>query len=135
MEANASSLYVTHVLCLVSEYDTVCLETLGMRNMQRMWGRKVSDLGFSDFAIILGRQCDKYGKRLVRVSQWEATSKTCSVCGHHENEMPLDIRNWTCPECGTHHDRDVNAARNILKVGTSTLGRGNVRPAVAGGSR
>lgn len=116
-------------LRLVSEYDTVCLETLDMRDMQRMWERKVSDLGFSDFVIILGSQCAKYGKRLVWVSQWEATSKTCSVCGHHENEMPLNIRNWTCPECGTHHDRDVNAARNILKVGTSTLGRGNVRPA------
>lgn len=122
-------------LQLVTDYDTICMETLNMRAMQRMWGRKISDLGFSEFVNILSKQCAKYGKKLIQISQWEATSKTCSACGHHENKMPLNIRKWTCPECGTHHDRDVNAAQNILRVGTSTLGRGNGRPATAGGSR
>lgn len=122
-------------LQLVTDYDTICLETLNMRAMQRMWGRKVSDLGFSDFVNILSKQCTKYGKNLVQINQWEATSKTCSICGHHENEMPLNIRKWTCPVCGTHHDRDINAAQNILRVGTSTPGRGNRRPASAGGFR
>lgn len=122
-------------LQLVTDYDTICLETLNMRAMQRMWGRKVSDLGFSEFVNILSKQCTKYGKKLIQIDQWEATSKTCSVCGHHENEMPLNIRKWICPECGTHHDRDVNAAQNILRVGTSTLGRGNGRPALVGSSR
>lgn len=122
-------------LQLVTDYDTICLETLNMRAMQRMWGRKVSDLGFSDFVNILSKQCTKYGKNLVQINQWDATSKTCSICGHHENEMPLNIRKWTCPVCGTHHDRDINAAQNILRVGTSTPGRGNRRPASAGGFR
>lgn len=122
-------------LQLVTDYDTICMETLNMRAMQRMWGRKISDLGFSEFVNILSKQCAKYGKKLIQISQWEATSKTCSACGHHENKMPLNIRKWACPECGTHHDRDVNAAQNILRVGTSTLGRGNGRPATAGGSR
>ena len=130
------ALQVRELLALfVTDYDTICLETLNMRAMQRMWGRKVSDLGFSEFANILARQCKKYGKKLIQINQWEATSKTCSVCGHHENEMPLNIRKWICPECGTHHDRDVNAAQNILRVGTSTLGRGNGRPALVGSSR
>lgn len=122
-------------LQLVSDYDAICLETLNMRVMQRMWGRKVSDLGFSDFVNILNEQCAKYGKKLIQISRWEATSKTCSVCGHHESEMPLNIRKWVCPKCGAYHDRDVNAAQNILRVGASTLGRGNRRPAVAGSSR
>lgn len=122
-------------LQLVSDYDAICLETLNMRVMQRMWGRKVSDLGFSNFVNILNKQCAKYGKKLIQISRWAATSKTCSVCGHHESEMPLNIRKWVCPKCGAYHDRDVNAAQNILRVGASTLGRGNRRPAVAGSSR
>lgn len=113
---------------LVSEYDIICLETLNMKAMQQIWGRKISDLAFSEFVKVLSVISAKYGKTLVRISQWEATSKTCSHCGHKETEMPLNTRKWTCTECGTYHDRDVNAARNILRVGTSTLGRGSVRP-------
>lgn len=113
---------------LVAEYDTICLETLNTKAMQRMWGRKINDLAFADFVKILSVMATKHGKKLIKINQWEATSKTCSVCGHRKKEMPLNIRKWTCPTCGTHHDRDVNAAQNILRVGTSTLGRGNVRP-------
>ncbi len=112
---------------LASEYDTICLETLNIKGMQQLWGRKIGDLAFSDFVRILSSQCSKYGKRLVQIDQWEATSKTCSVCGHKEMEMPLNVRRWVCPECGTLHDRDINAAQNILRVGTSTPGRGGVR--------
>lgn len=114
-------------LRLVEEYDVICLETLHMNAMKRLWGRKVSDLGFAEFVNILSCQCTKHGKKLVRISQWEATSKTCSACGYKEESMPLKIREWTCPSCGKTHDRDINAAQNILRVGTSTLGRGNVR--------
>lgn len=113
---------------LVTEYDTICLETLNTKAMQKMWGRKINDLAFADFVKILSVMAAKYGKKLVKINQWEATSKTCSVCGHREEEMPLNIRKWTCPTCGTHHDRDVNAAQNILRVGISTLGRGSVSP-------
>lgn len=113
---------------LVSEYDVICLETLNMKAMQKMWGRKISDLAFYEFVKVLSVMSVKYGKTLVRISQWEATSKTCSHCGYKEKEMPLNVRKWTCPECGANHDRDINAAQNILRVGTSTLGRGNVRP-------
>ena len=117
---------------LVTEYDTICLETLNMKGMQLMWGRKIGDLGFAEFIKILSVMCTKQRKRLVQINQWEATSKTCSHCGHKVNELPLDIRKWVCPICGMYHDRDVNAAKNILRVGTSTLEGGNVRPAKAG---
>lgn len=113
---------------LVTEYDTICIETLDMKAMQQLWGRKINDLAFADFVKILSVMSAKYGKSLVKINQWEATSKTCSQCGHREGEMPLNIRKWTCPECGTRHDRDVNAAQNILRVGTSTQGRGSVSP-------
>ena len=113
---------------LVTEYDTICLETLNTKAMQQMWGRKIGDLAFAEFVKVLSGMCKKHNKTLVQISQWEATSKTCSHCGHKEKEMPLNIRKWTCPKCGEVHDRDVNAAKNILRVGTSTLGRGSVRP-------
>lgn len=115
---------------LVLEYDIICLETLDMNSMKQEWGRKVNDIAFYEFIKILAATCTKHGKTLVKVDQWEATSKICSRCGHKEKEMPLKIRKWICPECGILHDRDVNAAQNILRVGVSTLGRGGVRPAL-----
>lgn len=114
---------------LVSEYDTVCLEDLNMKAMQKLWGRKIGDLGFAEFVTKLSWLCTKYGRRLVRTDRWEPTSKTCSGCGYHMAEMPISVRTWICPECGVTHDRDINAARNILRVGTSTQGRDDVRPA------
>lgn len=113
---------------IVSEYDTICLETLNTKGMQQMWGRKIGDLAFAEFVKILSVMCTKHRRNLVKINQWEATSKTCSHCGHKEKEMSLNIRKWTCPECGASHDRDVNAAQNILRVGTSTLGRGSISP-------
>ncbi|NDV84969.1 RNA-guided endonuclease TnpB family protein [Bacteroides sp. 51] len=114
---------------LVSQYDIICLETLNLNEMKKRWGRKISDLSFSEFIKILSHTCTKYGKKLVMINQWEATSKTCYCCGTKVDEMPLNVRKWVCPACETSHDRDVNAAKNILRVGTSTLGIDDVRPA------
>lgn len=119
---------------LTSLYDVMCFETLNMNAMKKMWGRKISDLGFSSFMKVMEHKCAVTGKRLVKIGQWEATSKTCSSCGHKESYMALKIRKWTCPCCGNVHDRDVNAAINILRVGTSTQGRGAVIPAKQVGS-
>lgn len=105
---------------LASEYDTICLETLDIKGMQQRWGRKVSDMAFSDFTSILATVCKKQGKNLVKIDMWEATSKTCSVCGHKVEDLSLDIRKWMCPECGTRHNRDINAAKNILRIGLSS---------------
>jgi putative transposase len=117
---------------LVSRNDVLCFEDLNMKAMQQMWGRKISDLGFAAFMSKVEYLAAKHDKKVVKISRWEPSSKTCSKCGHKEEEMPLNIRKWTCPDCGSRHDRDVNAAKNILMVGTSTMEGGAVRPALAG---
>lgn len=117
---------------LVRRYDLLCFEDLDIKAMQMVWGRKIGDLAFASFLLKVEYLAEKHGKKVVKIGRWEPSSKTCFHCGHKEKEMPLDIRRWTCPECRTVHDRDVNAARNILKVGTSTLEGGVVNPAIAG---
>lgn len=113
---------------IVSDYDVICLETLDMKAMQRVWGRKISDLSFASFVSKLSCLCVKHEKKLVRISRWEASSKACSSCGYKAGEMPLNIRKCTCPQCGSVHDRDVNAAKNILRAGALALGRDGVNP-------
>ncbi len=102
-------------LCV--EFDTLIFETLNLDGMKRLWGRKVSDHSFYQFLQILEQKCAKHGKKLVRISQWIATTKPCSDCGYHNKELSLSDRQWTCPECGSHHDRDTNAAINIKRAG------------------
>ena len=80
-------------------------------------GRKVSDNAFYQLLQILEQKCAKHGKKLVKISQWTATTKPCSDCGYHNKELTLKDRQWTCPECGSHHDRDINAAINIKRAG------------------
>jgi putative transposase len=78
---------------------------------------------------MLEYKCDWYGRNLVKIDRWFPSSKTCSSCGSIQPKMPLNIREWTCPDCGVHHDRDINAANNILAVGNAVyVCGGNVRP-------
>ena len=102
---------------LCTEFDTLCFETLNLSGMKRLWGRKVSDHAFYQFLQILEQKCAKHGKTLVKISQWTATTKPCSDCGYYNEELSLSDRQWTCPECGSHHDRDINAAINIKRAG------------------
>ena len=102
---------------LCTEFDTLCFETLNLEGMKRLWGRKVSDHAFYQFLQILEQKCAKHGKKFQKISQWTATTKPCSDCGYHNEELTLSDRQWTCPDCGTHHDRDVNAAINIKRAG------------------
>jgi len=102
--------------------------------MQTLWGRKIGDLGFYTFMQTLEYVARSNGKQVVRIDQWEPTSKTCSDCGAVNRALRLSDREWVCPSCGSLHDRDLNAAINIYRVGASTRGVGNVRqasPAVA----
>ena len=114
---------------MLTEYDIVCLETLNLDGMKRLWGRKVSDFGFASFVNKLEYLASLSGKE-VRHIPWDyASSQTCSECGYRNKDTKdLRVRDWTCPVCGKHHDRDENAAKNILSVGTSTDWRGSVRP-------
>ena len=116
-------------------YDVLVFETLTFEGMKRLWGRKVSDIAPHAFHLKMRHQAAKHGKQIVYIDRWEPTSKTCSVCGQLNALMDLKTRTWQCQGCKRKHDRDVNAAINILKVGTSTFALGDVRLAIASNRR
>lgn len=105
---------------ITNAYDCVCMEDLDMQAMSQAlnFGKSVSDNGWGMFVTFLKYKLEEQGKRLVKVDKFFASSQTCSNCGHVNKETrDLSIRNWDCPECGAHHDRDVNAAINIRNEG------------------
>lgn len=112
---------------LTNQFDVLCFETLNLKGMQRLWGRKVNDLALSDFLQILEWVANKKGKRVIYIDPWYPSSKTCSCCNHVLEQLDLSVRRWRCPSCHSVNDRDTNAASNIKKVGISTLGVGDVR--------
>jgi putative transposase len=116
---------------LTNKFDVLCFETLNLKGMQRLWGRKVNDLALSDFLQILEWVAKKKGKRVIYIDRWYPSTKTCSCCGHVLDELELDIRRWRCPSCHCVNDRDINAAINICAVGASTVQLGDVRQARA----
>ena len=109
---------LTSKLC--KKFDMIFLETLNLDGMKRLWGRKVSDLAFYQFVQILKYKCQKHKRLFKQINQWTATTKPCSACDFHNENLTLNDRQWTCPECGSHHDRDINAAINILRAGIAT---------------
>ena len=113
----------------LSIYDYIFLEDLNLKAMQRLWGRKVSDVSYAKFVKILEQKTN-----VIKVNRFYPSSKTCSGCGYIYNNLSLKERQWICPECGIHHNRDINAAINIyieglnvLRDGASSLGVGRVR--------
>ena len=79
--------------------------------------KSISDVSWSSFVNKLQYKADWYGRELIKVDQWFPSSQICSVCGHKDGKKSLDIREWTCPLCSAHHDRDINASLNILGEG------------------
>ncbi len=119
---------------LTDKLDVLCFETLNLKGMQRLWGRKISDLAFGEFLQILEWVAKKKNKQVVYIDQWYPSSKTCSHCGHILESLDLSVRQWRCPSCNSVNGRDENAAKNIQMVGASTIGLGDVRlvmPAIA----
>ncbi|MCV3214302.1 transposase [Plectonema radiosum NIES-515] len=114
-------------LSLTCLFDVLCFETLNLKGMQRLWGRKIGDLAFREFLEILEWVALKKGKQVVYIDPWYPSSKTCSCCGHALESLDLSIRRWRCPSCQSENDRDENASLNIKRVGSSTLGVGDVR--------
>jgi len=114
-------------LSLTNRFDVLCFETLNLRGMQRLWGRKISDLAFGEFLQILEWVTKKKGKQVVYVDRWYPSSKTCSKCGHVLESLDLSVRQWRCPSCQSVNPRDENAAKNICAVGASTAKLGDVR--------
>ncbi|MDC0832521.1 RNA-guided endonuclease TnpB family protein [Geitlerinema sp. CS-897] len=111
---------------LTDRFDVLYFETLNLKAMQRLWGRKVSDLGFRSFLQILEWVAQKKEKVVAYIDRWFPSSKTCSCCGHILDELDLSVRRWRCPSCRKENERDENAAINIKQVGASTCGLGEV---------
>jgi putative transposase len=115
---------------LVRENQTIVIEDLAVRNMVKngSLARAISDAAWADFRSMLEYKADWYGREVIAIDRWFPSSKLCSVCGALQDKMPLHVRTWTC-DCGTTHDRDVNAAKNILAVGlTASVCGAGVRP-------
>jgi len=132
---------------VVEEYELIVCETLAVQNMQRReasaaplknrcLARAISDVGWGEIVRQLEYKAEWYGKTLVKVDRWFPSTKRCSACGYIGESKPLDVREWTCRKCRTVHDRDMNAAENLRRVGqTRTRGAkpqsaldGRVRP-------
>lgn len=95
-----------------SQFDCFCIENLNIKGMEKLWGRKVSDLSWYAFTQMLNYKAMKYGKILKKIGRFDASSQICHHCGHKQ-KMTLNERTYHCPECGLDMDRDVNAAINI----------------------
>jgi putative transposase len=104
---------------LVREHDVIAIEDLAVRNMvrNRKLARAISDCGWGEFRRQLEYKCERYGRSLIVIDRFYPSSRTCSVCGHLLAELSLSTRRWTCPSCRARHDRDINAAKNILAAG------------------
>ncbi|MDD2534986.1 MAG: IS200/IS605 family element RNA-guided endonuclease TnpB [Macromonas bipunctata] len=118
----------THKLStrLIHENQVIAVETLAVGNMKknRKLAKSIGDAGWAKFVRQLEYKARWYGRKLVKIDRWHPSSKRCSDCGYTAEKMPLKVRQWTCPECGANHDRDVNAARNILAAGRTVSARG-----------
>jgi putative transposase len=104
---------------LIRENQTICVESLAVKNMVKnhSLAKAISDVGWSAFVSQLEYKAAWYGRTVVRIDRWYPSSKRCFDCGHILDSLPLEVRLWTCPECGIVHDRDLNAAKNVHAVG------------------
>ena len=121
---------------LVRQNNVVAIEDLNVSGMvrNRHLARAISDCGWGEFRRQLAYKCERYGRSLVVIDRWYPSSKTCSACGHLLAGLSLSTRHWTCPSCRARHDRDINAAKNILAAGLA-VARGSPGDACGAGVR
>ena len=115
---------------IAASANLVVMETLNVAGMVKNHhlARSLSDAAMSELHRQINYKVARRGGTVIRVDRWAPTSKVCSGCGHRRDDMPLSVRSWTCAECGSEHDRDVNAAKNVLALGRGTaLMRGDER--------
>jgi putative transposase len=116
---------------LVRENQTIVVEDLAIKNMVKnhKLALAISDASWGELIRQLAYKCEWYGRELIKIDRWFPSSKRCGNCGHIVDKLPLNIREWECPKCKTTHDRDLNAARNILAAGLAVSVCGaNIRP-------
>jgi putative transposase len=116
---------------IIRENQVVCVESLQVKNMVKnhCLAKAISDVGWSEFVRQLEYKAQWYGRTLVKIDKWYPSSKRCFGCGHILDSLTLDVRTWTCPQCGVVHDRDINAAKNVLAAGLAVNACGEaVRP-------
>ena len=119
---------------MVRRFDTICIEDLNLRGMAQnhCLARSISDAAIGQQVTMLESKAERYGRNLVKIDRWFPSSKMCGACGHINSPVVLGVKEWTCPACSTHHDRDDNASQNIkaVRLTVSALG-GTVRPRTA----
>ena len=124
---------------LVDENQATCVETLKTKNLMRKERRRLArHIGDAAWGALVGKldyKAARAGRHLVKIDTWYPSSKTCSVCGHVRETLDLDERKWDCAACGTHHDRDVNAAVNIRQQGILALQAAGLSVSACGGMR
>lgn len=108
---------------LINENQVIYLEDLQVSNMikNHKLSKSIQDCSWSTFITMLEYKANRYGRVIIKVNKWYPSSRLCSCCGYKIDKMPLNIREWTCPNCHTHHDRDINASINILQEGIKIM--------------
>jgi putative transposase len=122
-------------LAIVRDNQAVYCEDIAVSGLARtQLAKSVHDAGWSQLLRLSEEKCERHGRYFARIGRFEPTSQACSACGARDGPKPLSVRTWTCGACGTTHDRDVNAARNILAAGQAdrlNACGGGVRPSLA----
>lgn len=111
---------------LINENQVVCVESLAVKNLirNRALSKSIADAGWGELVRQLEYKAAWAGRQVVKIDRWFPSSKRCSCCGHTLTSLTLKVRDWTCPSCATHHDRDLNAAINIKAAGLAVLALG-----------